>query len=155
MTGYNLASLIKRIYKPKIMRKPKILIVDDSKPILCLLEVVLGKKFDVFAANDGFSAMSWLMEGNKPDVILSDLQMPNIDGVEFITYLSGSDYYNQVPVLVLSGANEEEVTQKYGALQIAGYITKPFDPAELIEKIDSALKQKANAYDTNNSMMWN
>lgn len=137
------------------MKKPKILIVDDSKPILCLLEVVLGKKFDVFAANDGFNAMSWLMEGNKPDVILSDLQMPNIDGVEFITYLSGSDLYNQVPVFVLSGADEEEVRKKYGGLQIAGYISKPFDPAILVEEIEKSLRQKAEATRTGNSILWN
>lgn len=137
------------------MKKPKILIVDDSKPILCLLEVVLGKKFDVFAANDGFSAMNWLMEGNKPDLIVSDLQMPNIDGVELITYLSGSDYYNEVPVLVLSGANESEVAEKYGKLQIAGYVSKPFDPAELIQKIEKALLKKENIYSANGLSQWN
>lgn len=131
------------------MKKPKILIVDDSKPILCLLEVVLGKKFDVFAANDGFSAMNWLMEGNKPDLIISDLQMPNIDGVELITYLSGSDYYNEVPVLVLSGADESEVAEKYGKLQIAGYVGKPFDPAELIQKIEQVLGKSEPAYNSN------
>lgn len=131
------------------MKKPKILIVDDSKPILCLLEVVLGKKFDVFAANDGFSAMNWLMDGNKPDLIISDLQMPNIDGVELITYLSGNDYYNEVPVLVLSGANESEVTEKYGKLQIAGYVSKPFDPAELIEMIERTLGKKEIIYNAN------
>ncbi|TAM92916.1 MAG: response regulator [Chitinophagaceae bacterium] len=131
------------------MKKPKILIVDDSKPILCLLEVILGKKFDVFAANDGFSAMNWLMEGNKPDLIISDLQMPNIDGVELITYLSGSDYYNEVPVLVLSGADESEVVEKYGKLQIAGYVSKPFDPAELVQKIEQALRKSETAYNAN------
>ena len=137
------------------MRKPKILVVDDSKPILCLLEVVLGKKFDVFAANDGFSAMSWLMEGNKPDLVISDLQMPNIDGAELIAYLSGNDFYNQIPVLVLSGANESEVAEKYGKLQIAGYISKPFDPAELIEKIEQALPKKGKVYNANGSFQWN
>ncbi len=137
------------------MRKPKILVVDDSKPILCLLEVVLGKKFDVFAANDGFSAMSWLMEGNKPDLVISDLQMPNIDGAELIAYLSGNDFYNQIPVLVLSGANESEVAEKYGKLQIAGYISKPFDPAELIEKIVQALPKKGKGYNANGPFQWN
>jgi two-component system chemotaxis response regulator CheY len=137
------------------MKKPKVLIIDDSKPILCLLEVVLGKKFDVFAANDGFSAMNWLMEGNRPDVIISDLQMPNIDGGELITYLSGSDLYHEIPVLVLSGANESEVAEKYGKLQITGFIGKPFDPAELIEKIEQALRSHENAVNSNGSFQWN
>jgi DNA-binding response OmpR family regulator len=123
------------------MKKPKILIVDDSKPILCLLEVILGKRFDVFAANDGFSAMNWLMEGNRPDLIISDLQMPHIDGVELLTYLSCTDYYNGVPVLVLSGADESEIIKKCHDMSIAGYITKPFDPAELLEKVETALNK--------------
>lgn len=137
------------------MKKPRILIVDDSKPILCLLEVVLGKKFDVFAANDGFSAMNWLMEGNKPDLIISDLQMPNIDGGELITYLSGSDYYRETPVLVLSGTSEEEMSERYGRLQVAGYITKPFDPAELIVKIEMALQEKGKMINSNGGFLWN
>lgn len=137
------------------MKKPRILIVDDSKPILCLLEVVLGKKFDVFAASDGFSAMNWLMEGNRPDLIISDLQMPNIDGGELITYLSGSDYYSEVPVLVLSGASEEEMAERYGRLQVAGYITKPFDPAELIVKIEMALQKKGKMINSNGGFLWN
>lgn len=121
------------------MKKSKILIVDDSKPILCLLEVILGKRFDVFAANDGFSAMNWLMEGNKPDLIISDLQMPHIDGVELLSYLSCTDYYNGVPVLVLSGAEESEIIKKCHNLHISGYITKPFDPSELLNKVENAL----------------
>lgn len=124
------------------MKKPRILIVDDSKPILCLLEVILGKHFDVFAAQDGFSAMNWLMEGNKPDLIISDLQMPHIDGVELLTYLSCTDYYNGTPVLVLSGADESEIIEKCRDMAIAGYITKPFDPAELLEKVNTALQKK-------------
>lgn len=123
------------------MKKPKILIVDDSKPILCLLEVILGKRYDVFAAQDGFSAMSWLMEGNRPDLIISDLQMPHIDGVELLTYLSCTDYYQGIPVLVLSGADENEIIKKCRDMAIAGFITKPFDPAELLEKVEQALNK--------------
>lgn len=123
------------------MKKPKILIVDDSKPILCLLEVVLGKRYDVFAAQDGFSAMSWLMEGNWPDLIISDLQMPNIDGVELLTYLSCTDHYQEVPVIVLSGSDESEIIKKCRNMAITGFITKPFDPAELLEKVEKAIRK--------------
>ena len=119
-----------------------ILIVDDSKPILCLLKVILGKKFDVFAAIDGFDAMSWLMEGNRPDLIISDLQMPNINGAELISYVSNSSYYDDVPVLVLSGAEDHEVRERCREMHIVAYVTKPFDPAELLEKIDTALHKK-------------
>lgn len=127
------------------MKKPVILIVDDSKPILCLLKVILGKRFNVYAANDGFGAMSWLMEGNRPDIVISDIQMPNIDGVELIAYLSNSSYYEGIPILVLSGADEGEVNKRYGKMQIADYIAKPFDPTNLLEKIDKALNSRKSS----------
>lgn len=128
------------------MRKPVILIVDDSKPILCLLKVVLGKQFNVFAANDGFSAMNWLMEGNRPDLVISDLQMPNIDGPELIAYLSNSSYYEGVPILVLSGVPESDIVENFEKMHITDYVTKPFDPSELLAKINKALKCKGAIY---------
>lgn len=121
------------------MKKQKILIVDDSKPMLCLLEAILGKKFKVFIAIDGFEAMTWLTEGNKPDLIICDMQMPYIDGLELITYLSKNAYYSSVPILVLSGADKEEVLKQCEHLQIVNYISKPFDPQELLEKVNAAL----------------
>jgi len=121
------------------MKKPVILIVDDSKPILCLLKVILQSKFDVFAAMDGFEAMTWLMEGHRPDLIISDLEMPNINGMEFIAYISNSSYYDHVPVLVLSGISEPEIQARSKELHITDFVTKPFDPAELLEKINKAL----------------
>ena len=125
------------------MKKPTILIVDDSRPILCLLEVILGKKFEVFAVTDGFMAINWLQEGNKPDLIITDLQMPNIDWREFISHLSNSIYYDNIPVLVLSGSDENEILKYCERLKIAGYLTKPFDPVELIDKIRGELPQES------------
>ena len=122
-----------------------ILVVDDSKPILYLLKVILGKKFHVFGATDGFEAMNWLMEGNRPDLIISDLQMPNIDGFELIAHISSSSYYGDIPVLVLSGTREDDIRKRCGDMHIAGYVTKPFDPAELINKVEGALNRKAVA----------
>jgi two-component system chemotaxis response regulator CheY len=127
------------------MKKHRILIVDDSKPILCLLKVILGKKFDVFAAIDGFDAMNWLMEGNRPDVIISDLEMPNINGTELIAYVSNSSYYDNVPVLVLSGAGEDEIRERCGEMRITDFVTKPFDPAELLEKVNKVLDKNEAA----------
>lgn len=123
------------------MKKPVILVVDDSKPILCLLKVILGRKFDVYAANDGFGAMNWLMDGNRPDIVISDLQMPNIDGIELIAYLSNSSYYEGVPILVLSGVGKEEISAKCAKMNITDYVTKPFDPTELMDKIYKALNK--------------
>lgn len=121
------------------MKKQKILIVDDSKPMLCLLEAILGKKYNVFVAINGFEAMSWLREGNKPDLIISDLQMPYIDGLELIAFLAQSSYYEGIPILILSGADEEDIRDKHQQLKVSGYIMKPFDPNELLNKVNETL----------------
>lgn len=125
------------------MKKPKILIVDDSKPILRLLEVILQKKFDVSSFTSAFLGINWLEDGNYPDLVISDIEMPNINGVEFISHLSNSTYYENIPILILSGYNKDEITKQSERFKSSGYITKPFDPIELIEKIDTILKNKA------------
>jgi len=127
------------------MKKPTVLVVDDSKPILVLLKAVLGRNYDVFAANDGFGAMDWLMRGNKPDIVISDLNMPNIDGVELISYLSNSSYYCNIPVLVLSGADENDILKKQIGFHVAGFIAKPFDPSVLLEKVANAIFRKEHS----------
>jgi len=132
------------------MKRPRILIVDDSKPILCLLEVILGKQFEIFAATDGFSAMNWLMEGNRPDMIISDLQMPNIDGTELLSFLSNSSYYEGIPILILSGCEESDIISKCNGLKVSGYLTKPFDPVELIEIVNKVLRNQKPGYTAKN-----
>jgi len=126
------------------MTRPKILIVDDSKPILSLLRVILGKKFDVYSAIDGFDAMNWLMSGHRPNLIISDLQMPNIDGQELSAYIANSSYYEGIPIIILSGADESEIQECCKGMPITDYITKPFDPKELLEKVNRALQSKTS-----------
>lgn len=132
------------------MKRFQILIVDDSKPMLKLLEVVLKKRFDVFAASSAFSALTWLKQGNLPDIIISDIQMPDVDGVEFISQLSNSTYYYHIPVLILSGYDEEEILNMSKDVNVEGYITKPFSPADLIDKINAILR--TNGYSKNKFM---
>ncbi len=121
------------------MKKPKILLVDDSRPILRLLEVLLNKKYEVFAASSVLTALNWLHDNNTPDLIITDIQMPSIDGVEFISHLENSSYYSDIPILILSGYDDEEISERCQKLKIAGYITKPFDPIQLKESINEIL----------------
>jgi two-component system chemotaxis response regulator CheY len=83
--------------------KKSILIVDDSAPLRMLLEAMLQKKYKVYTANDGLSALMWLTNGNIPDLIITDMQMPNINGTEFINILNSNILYSDIPVLILTG----------------------------------------------------
>jgi len=126
------------------VNREKILVVDDSKPMLKLLEVVLKERYTVYPASSAFNAINWLQKGNTPDLIITDIEIPYIDGIDFIHHVSNSIYYNNIPILILSGYSKEEIKLKKRNLKIQGYIMKPFDPTELQKRIDGILA-KSNA----------
>ena len=64
--------------------KRTILVIDDEQSIRMLLENFLGKEFEVITKNDGLEGIKFLEEGNLPDLIVADIQMPNMDGYEFL-----------------------------------------------------------------------
>ncbi|MCW3465416.1 response regulator [Chitinophaga nivalis] len=119
--------------------KKTVLIIDDSAPIRYLLEAILGKKYKIVSAMDVPTAMLWLANGNKPDLIISDIQMPGVDGWELIKYLNGNALYNDVPLIVLSGT-EAPVGSAKEAYKYSEFIRKPFDPAGLMISVERNLE---------------
>ncbi|RPD38151.1 response regulator [Chitinophaga barathri] len=122
--------------------KKTVLIIDDSEPIRFLLETFLSKKHKVVSAKDGYSAMLWLAKGNKPDLIITDIHMPNIDGWELIEHLNSNELYSDVPVIVLSGT---EAPREGAAYKIANFIRKPFDPVNLMSIVDKSMQMAGSA----------
>lgn len=118
-----------------ITRK-QILVVDDDVSILKLLNFILSKDYAVVMKTSGIEAFSWLEEGNYPDLIISDLQMPYFDGTSFIRNLKISGFYRNTSVIVLSGANDIKEQVENMSFSVEGYITKPFNPAGLKETIN-------------------
>lgn len=117
----------------------KILIVDDKSSISDLLTKFLRSKYEVEVRSDGMEALVWLQEGNIPDLILTDLQMPNMDGLELIQKVKASGYFADVPMIVLSSkdsSNDRIQCLKAGA---EDYIMKPFNPEELLIRIEKVL----------------
>ena len=110
-----------------------ILAADDDPIIRRLLEVNLEMEgYDVVLAEDGAVAVDLARE-HQPDVILLDVMMPNMDGVEACRQLKADDATSHVPVVFLSArARDADVTAgtRAGA---AAYITKPFDPIDLLD----------------------
>jgi len=121
-----------------IIRK-QILAVDDELSILKLLNFILSKDYDLVIKQNGADAISWLEDGNDPALIISDLEMPCIDGGSFIRNLKISGFYRNTPVILLSGAeNLDNIVSK---MQFPAdcYFKKPFNPAELKLSISEAL----------------
>lgn len=118
--------------------KKKILVLDDETTICLLLENFLSKEYDVFCTTDGLEALSWL-ESNIPDLIISDIQMPKLDGYEFLTKLRQRGFTKHTPCIMLSGKSESKERIKCYRLGAQDYLTKPFNPEELDELVKKNL----------------
>ena len=122
------------------MNAATILIVDDEPPIRRLLRTSLASQgFQVSEAADGRSALAEI-DRSPPDLVLLDLGLPDIDGLDVIRALRAGG--NAVPILVLSSRSDEK--GKVDALDLGAddYVTKPFGTAELFARIRAALRHR-------------
>lgn len=111
--------------------KKQILVVDDDVSILKLLNFILSGDFTVVMKSSGIDAFSWLEDGNYPDLIISDLQMPYFNGTSFIRNLKISGFYRDTPIIVLSAAEDIKEQVEKMPFAVEGYINKPFNPTGL------------------------
>lgn len=119
---------------------PTILIVDDEPPIRRLLRTSVGSQgFQVIEAGDGRSALADV-ERARPDLVILDLGLPDMDGLEVIRALR--DGGNAVPILVLSSRADEKGKVEALDLGADDYVTKPFGTAELFARIRAALRHR-------------
>jgi DNA-binding response OmpR family regulator len=113
----------------------RILVVDDDPVILRLIEVNLDLEgFEVVTANRGEDAIAKARE-TSPDLILLDLMMPEMSGWEIAERLQQDDKAGRIPLVFLSARTQDEDRRRGEELGVAGYVTKPFDPAELVATI--------------------
>ncbi|MEI6060283.1 MAG: response regulator [Bacteroidota bacterium] len=118
--------------------KNKILIIDDERSIRLLLESFLSKNYDVVSKSDGMEALDWL-ESNMPDLIICDVQMPNMDGYTFVEKVRQRGYTKHTPVVMLSGVESSKDRVKCYKLGAQDFLAKPFNPEELDELIKKNL----------------
>jgi DNA-binding response OmpR family regulator len=118
--------------------KKKILVVDDEMNICLLLENFLSRDYEVNYINNGEDGLLWL-EGNLPDLIISDIQMPVMEGYEFLTKVRQRGFTKHTPVIMLSAKAESKERIKCYRLGAQDYLTKPFNPEELEELVKKNL----------------
>jgi two-component system alkaline phosphatase synthesis response regulator PhoP len=121
------------------MAKGRILVVDDEIYIVHILDFSLGMEgYDVVTALDGEQALE-KARTEKPDLIVLDIMMPKLDGYETCKRLKADPETKDVPVILLS-AKGRNVDQKVGfEVGADDYITKPFSPRKLVERINAIL----------------
>jgi len=123
------------------MSKGRILVVDDEIYIVHILDFSLGMEgYEVVTALDGEQALE-KVKTEKPDLIVLDIMMPKLDGYEVCKNIKSSASTQHIPVILLS-AKGRNVDQKLGFdVGADDYITKPFSPRKLVERINQLLGQ--------------
>ena len=127
---------------PAVGEKPKILVVDDEPQIARVLKTTFSARgYSVRTASDGDDALQ-VMKAWIPDLVITDLRMPNMDGVELCRHLRAK---SGIPIIVLSVRNEERT--KVEALDAGAddYVTKPFSVDELLARVRAALRRVSEA----------
>src|SRR5574341_839223 len=122
----------------------KVIVIDDSALIHQMYKMVLMRyKCEIIAAQNGQDGLEKLAKNPDADLILLDINMPLMNGLEFIKKVREIGKYDHVPIVIVSTEGKEEDTMRGLALGAKGYVKKPFQPSDmhaLIEKLYPAAK---------------
>ena len=117
----------------------RVLTIDDSRTILAMLRHTLtAAGYEVVAAEDGQQGLDKL-ENEDFDVVITDVNMPVMDGIEFIRRVRASGRYQSLPILILTTETSQEKRDLGKEAGGTGWIVKPFDPAKLINVIQKVV----------------
>ena len=129
----------------KKMSEKKALIVDDEIHIIQVIAIKLKNNgFEVVTANNGQEALEAALE-HEPDVIVTDYQMPVMDGLGLIENLRKQEQTAQIPVIMLTARDFAIESEAVEQLKISACLSKPFSPRELLEKVKEVMVQAATA----------
>jgi DNA-binding response OmpR family regulator len=117
-----------------------VLVIEDDTHIWKMIEYKLKKeKHDLTWANDGLKAME-ILNTFKPDLIISDIMVPYMDGIQILKKIKSMDELKDIPVIMLTSKAQEDDIVKGLELGAQDYMAKPFSPAELMLRVNKALK---------------
>jgi two-component system chemotaxis response regulator CheY len=121
--------------------KKTLLALDDELSILKILDFYFNKSYTVVAKQNGKDALEWMQQGVIPDVIIADVNMPEINGLDFIRQIRASGFFKNVPLIMLSG--NEGTSDKIKCLKAGAddYVIKPFNPEELEARIENIFRR--------------
>jgi len=117
-----------------------ILIVDDSKTVRNLVAFIMKKEgFKIVTAEDGLDGLEKLYSAEKIDLIVSDINMPRMDGFTFIKSVREQDAYRDIPIVVLSTEGQEKDIQAGMSIGANLYMVKPAQPDKMVKNIKMLL----------------
>lgn len=113
-----------------------ILIVDDSNTARASVDYTLKKGgYNVVSADDGTTGLEALSRTANVDLIITDLNMPKMDGIEFIKHVRKIDKYKYTPIMMLTTESQEEKKMEGKSAGASGWLVKPFNPTQLLDVV--------------------
>lgn len=112
-----------------------IILIDDKSSIGKVVEAYLRDEYNYNFFTNPLTAIAWLQEGHIPDLIISDIRMPDMRGDEVLSYLKANVLFKDIPVIMLSSEDSTSERIKFLDGGAADYIVKPFNPLELKVRI--------------------
>lgn len=117
-----------------------ILIVDDSTSLRVVVKIALARAgYDVIEAGDGKQALSALDTAGKVNLIVSDVNMPNMDGLTFLAQVKQHPRHKFTPVIMLTTEGQESKIAQARASGAKAWLTKPFNPPQLLDAVSKLI----------------
>lgn len=123
-----------------LFEKKKIVAVDDSGIVLKMLTKLLGEEYDLHAFSGGNRALQFL-KSRTPDLIILDIDMPEINGYEMLKVIKEKEHLKNVPVIFLTSNNDKNHVVRAVAGGAKDYVVKPIDEEILMDKVHAALEE--------------
>ena len=120
----------------------KVLVVEDSPSMRSFVVNIIesgGDDVEIVEAENGFEALKTLPH-HKFDAILTDINMPDINGLELVSFLKNHPVYKTIPIMVISTESTAEDRSRAAALGAEEYLVKPFEAPELVDKLRRLLR---------------
>ncbi len=124
----------------KAKTKKTVLVVDDSEMMCFLVKSILETDYLVVIKKDGQEALDYLNQGNRPNLILLDMLMPNMNGRTFVRRIHANPKYGKIPVIFLTTVDSVMLINSFKNMGVIDYIVKPFINDDLITRVNEVLK---------------
>jgi signal transduction histidine kinase/CheY-like chemotaxis protein/streptogramin lyase len=131
------------VFLPKTVengQRKTVLIVEDNKSLRDYLTLILEPHYTILNAENGSVALTILEQNIKPNLVLSDVMMPVMDGFQLLSHLKTSEIYSSIPVVMLTARAELQDKLKALRIGVDDYLIKPFEEEELLVRIENLLK---------------
>jgi two-component system alkaline phosphatase synthesis response regulator PhoP len=137
-----------KIFGGTAMANKKVLIVDDEIHIVHVVAIKLRNNgYDVISAENGAQAFK-LVQEEKPDIVVTDFQMPVMNGMELIEKLRQDKAVESLPIILLTARGFAITDEQRQQLQVSAVLSKPFSPKDLLRNIEDVLYQKVTIVNT-------